>query len=123
MQRAAHLGPATSWGSQQHCAAAAAQQCRTMPEHTCSSQPASRPQAQRKFALTASATLPAGLLTLAVPVQVRFSSDSSSKNPPTAVLVHGILGSGRNLQSFARRIVEVSSSGLRTSTGPSSQPD
>jgi len=38
---------------------------------------------------------------------VRFSSDAKSKNVPTAVLVHGILGSRRNLQSFARMIVEV----------------
>jgi dienelactone hydrolase len=40
-------------------------------------------------------------------LQVRFSRGSSSKDPPTAVLVHGILGSRRNLQSFARQIVEV----------------
>lgn len=38
---------------------------------------------------------------------VRFSSDSATKDVPTAVLVHGILGSRRNLQSFARMIVEV----------------
>eukprot|EP00879_Flechtneria_rotunda_P003292 GHRR01003517.1.p1 GENE.GHRR01003517.1~~GHRR01003517.1.p1 ORF type:complete len:389 (+),score=86.25 GHRR01003517.1:211-1377(+) len=37
---------------------------------------------------------------------VRFSSDARFKNVPTAVLVHGILGSRRNLQSFARMIVE-----------------
>jgi hypothetical protein len=40
---------------------------------------------------------------------VRFSSDAQSKNVPTAVLVHGILGSRRNLHSFAHMIVEVSS--------------
>jgi hypothetical protein len=39
---------------------------------------------------------------------VRFSSDAQSKNVPTAVLVHGILGSRRNLHSFAHMIVEVS---------------
>lgn len=38
---------------------------------------------------------------------VRFSSNSQSKDVPTAVLVHGILGSRRNLHSFARMIVEV----------------
>ncbi|WIA10480.1 hypothetical protein OEZ86_000612 [Tetradesmus obliquus] len=37
---------------------------------------------------------------------VRFSSDAQSKNVPTAVLVHGILGSRRNLHSFAHMIVE-----------------
>ena len=41
---------------------------------------------------------------------VRFSSTgsngSSSRQPPTVVLVHGILGSRRNMQSFARRLVE-----------------
>lgn len=36
----------------------------------------------------------------------RFS-DASKREVPTAVLVHGILGSRRNLQSFARMIVEV----------------
>jgi pimeloyl-ACP methyl ester carboxylesterase len=39
---------------------------------------------------------------------VRYSSASSveTRPPPTAVLVHGILGSRRNMQSFARRLVE-----------------
>jgi pimeloyl-ACP methyl ester carboxylesterase len=39
---------------------------------------------------------------------VRYSSASSveQRPPPTAVLVHGILGSRRNMQSFARRLVE-----------------
>lgn len=39
---------------------------------------------------------------------VRYSSTSSVERraPPTAVLVHGILGSRRNMQSFARRLVE-----------------
>eukprot|EP00882_Tetradesmus_deserticola_P008990 GHRQ01009484.1.p1 GENE.GHRQ01009484.1~~GHRQ01009484.1.p1 ORF type:complete len:266 (+),score=80.07 GHRQ01009484.1:204-1001(+) len=37
---------------------------------------------------------------------VRFSSDAQVKNVPTAVLVHGILGSRRNLHSFAHMIVE-----------------
>jgi hypothetical protein len=41
---------------------------------------------------------------------VRFSTDTTTKDVPTAVLVHGILGSKRNLNSFARMIVEVSSS-------------
>jgi predicted alpha/beta-fold hydrolase len=41
---------------------------------------------------------------------VRFSTDATTKDVPTAVLVHGILGSKRNLNSFARMIVEVSSS-------------
>ena len=38
---------------------------------------------------------------------VRFSSDAHAKPVPTAVLVHGILGSRRNLQGFARMLVEV----------------
>ena len=42
---------------------------------------------------------------------VRFSGDADSKNVPTAVLVHGILGSRRNLQSFAEMIVAVSLAG------------
>lgn len=37
---------------------------------------------------------------------VRFSPDANTKDVPTAVLVHGILGSKRNLNSFARMIVE-----------------
>lgn len=38
---------------------------------------------------------------------VRFTTTTSaSHQPPTAVLIHGILGSRRNMQSFARRIVE-----------------
>ena len=37
---------------------------------------------------------------------VRFS-DTSKRDAPTAVLVHGILGSRRNLQSFARMVVEA----------------
>lgn len=37
----------------------------------------------------------------------RFS-DTRNSSVPTAVLVHGILGSRRNLQGFARMIVEVS---------------
>lgn len=41
---------------------------------------------------------------------VRFSGDATTKDVPTAVLVHGILGSKRNLNSFARMLVEVSSS-------------
>jgi hypothetical protein len=44
---------------------------------------------------------------------VRFSGDATSKDVPTAVLVHGILGSKRNLNSFARMLVEVSSSSSR----------
>lgn len=40
---------------------------------------------------------------------VRFSSHNGMENgrhPPTAVLIHGILGSRRNMQSFAKRLVE-----------------
>ena len=39
---------------------------------------------------------------------VRYSSDASVQRrpPPTAVLIHGILGSRRNMQSFAKRLVE-----------------
>eukprot|EP00878_Enallax_costatus_P044397 GHUV01052986.1.p1 GENE.GHUV01052986.1~~GHUV01052986.1.p1 ORF type:complete len:131 (-),score=25.27 GHUV01052986.1:17-409(-) len=36
---------------------------------------------------------------------VRFTTHGN--NVPTAVLVHGILGSRRNLHSFAKKIVEV----------------
>jgi len=36
---------------------------------------------------------------------VRFSPDAINKGAPTAVLVHGILGSRKNLHSFARKIV------------------
>ena len=32
---------------------------------------------------------------------------SSTRPPPTAVLIHGILGSRKNMQSFARRITQV----------------
>jgi len=35
---------------------------------------------------------------------VRFS-ETRNRHPPTAVLIHGILGSKRNMQSFARRLV------------------
>lgn len=38
---------------------------------------------------------------------VRFSGDAAKKTVPTAVLVHGILGSRRNLQNFANLIVKV----------------
>lgn len=38
---------------------------------------------------------------------MRFSGEASRKDVPTAVLVHGILGSKRNLNSFARMIAEV----------------
>lgn len=38
---------------------------------------------------------------------VRFSPDATTKDVPTAVLVHGILGSKRNLNSFARMLVQV----------------
>lgn len=34
------------------------------------------------------------------------STASATANPPTAVLVHGILGCRRNMQSFAKRLVE-----------------
>jgi pimeloyl-ACP methyl ester carboxylesterase len=38
---------------------------------------------------------------------VRFTDTASaSRQPPTAVLIHGILGSRRNMQAFARRLVE-----------------
>lgn len=42
---------------------------------------------------------------------VRFSPDASTKDVPTAVLVHGILGSKRNLNGFARMIAEVGACG------------
>jgi len=32
---------------------------------------------------------------------------TSTRPPPTAVLIHGILGSRKNMQSFARRITQV----------------
>ena len=39
---------------------------------------------------------------------VRWSEvRSSERPPPTAVLVHGILGSRKNMHSFARRLVQV----------------
>lgn len=39
---------------------------------------------------------------------VRWSEvASSSRPPPTAVLVHGILGSRKNMHSIARRLVQV----------------
>ncbi len=41
-------------------------------------------------------------------MQVRFSDASSGKRPPTAVMVHGILGNRRNMQAFAKRLSEVS---------------
>lgn len=34
------------------------------------------------------------------------SAASATAHPPTAVLVHGILGCRRNMQSFAKRLVE-----------------
>lgn len=37
---------------------------------------------------------------------VKFSHDSKSKTPPTAVLVHGILGNKRNMQSFAQMLIQ-----------------
>jgi pimeloyl-ACP methyl ester carboxylesterase len=39
---------------------------------------------------------------------VRYSSPESrdSRPPPTAVLVHGIMGSRRNMVSFAKRLVD-----------------
>ena len=42
--------------------------------------------------------------------QVRFSSHDAGngKRPPTAVMVHGILGSRRNMHAFAKRLSEVS---------------
>lgn len=38
---------------------------------------------------------------------VKFSRDAAIKDVPTAVFVHGILGSRRNLASFAKMITEV----------------
>lgn len=38
---------------------------------------------------------------------VRYSEVDNGKQPPTAVLVHGILGNRRNMQGFARRLVQV----------------
>lgn len=40
---------------------------------------------------------------------VRFTNATNGMNVPTAVLVHGILGSRRNLHTFAKKIVEVGS--------------
>jgi hypothetical protein len=40
--------------------------------------------------------------------QARWTRSTPDKNVPTAVLVHGILGSRRNMSSFARMLVEVS---------------
>ena len=41
-------------------------------------------------------------------------SHPTQKSPPTAVLVHGILGSRRNMASFAKMLVEVSAWGSRS---------
>lgn len=38
---------------------------------------------------------------------VKFSHDSAQKTPPTAVLVHGIMGSRRNMLSFAQMITKA----------------
>ncbi len=38
---------------------------------------------------------------------MRYSETSKDRHPPTVVLVHGILGSRRNMQQFARMITEV----------------
>ncbi len=38
---------------------------------------------------------------------------SAARPPPTAVLIHGILGSRKNMQSFARRITQVLGTHLR----------
>jgi hypothetical protein len=53
---------------------------------------------------------------------VRFST-APQNSVPTAVLVHGILGSRRNLHSFARMILQVSAApdGLPSTGGPSGQ--
>ena len=41
-------------------------------------------------------------------MQVRWSTVSASaRPPPTCVLVHGILGSRRNMATFAQRLVQV----------------
>ena len=44
-----------------------------------------------------------------VGVQVQWTEHATAgdKAPPTCVLVHGILGSRKNMISFAHRIVEV----------------
>ena len=44
---------------------------------------------------------------------VRWSKPGADVSPPTAVLVHGILGSRRNMQSFARMLLEVRVSNAR----------
>ena len=36
------------------------------------------------------------------------SMQNPYSNPPTVVLVHGILGSRRNMQKYAKMLVEVS---------------
>ena len=39
---------------------------------------------------------------------VRWSEQQTgTRPPPTAVMVHGILGSRKNMQAYARRLVEV----------------
>lgn len=39
---------------------------------------------------------------------VRWSEQQvGQRPPPTAVMVHGILGSRKNMQAYARRLVEV----------------
>ena len=39
---------------------------------------------------------------------VRWSEQQSGQRPPpTAVMVHGILGSRKNMQAYAHRLVEV----------------
>ena len=43
-----------------------------------------------------------------VMLQAKWCTKSDpSKTPPTAVLVHGILGNKRNLKSFTRMLLEV----------------
>lgn len=40
-------------------------------------------------------------------IQAKWCTQSTSKPPPTAVLVHGILGNKRNLKSFTRMLLQV----------------
>ena len=42
-------------------------------------------------------------------VQVRWSEATPGRPPPTAVLVHGVMGSRKNVASFAQRIVQARS--------------
>ena len=49
-----------------------------------------------------------GLLTNYWQAQVRWSEvGTAARAPPTAVLVHGVLGNRKNMQSYAHQLVQV----------------